>query len=229
MAVTFFDPGAGNYFAHKHLYIVDNPLSVSQLIDEGVKVLDERRTAANQRKRGKRNGLVPIYGGSTKPEENSIIVMAQGGFMALEVAATQAASGLRPGQTQLFWFKISNAALVEATINGGARASSTGYVELRAGVDGNGIYVDHFNDTCDMRWLPVRRNATDELRSMAFRTTEGELQQAINRLGKKAFHTTASELQQAITRLRHVPPPGVRLPPAIVYGVPGLDLGFLDE
>lgn len=107
-------------------------------------------------------------------------------------------------------FEISNAALVEAQANGQIRAASTGYVELRVGVDGNGIYVDHLHDTHDMRWQPVGRHATDQLHTTAFRTTD-------------------NELQQAITRLRHVPPPGVRLPPAIVYGVPGLDLGFLDE
>ncbi|MBN9144436.1 MULTISPECIES: hypothetical protein [unclassified Novosphingobium] len=210
MSVTFFDPGAGNYFGYKHLYVVDTPMTVSELIDEGIRVLAERRTASNQRKRGKLNDLVAYYGGSTKPDQNTLIVMSQGGLLALEVAATQAAAGLTPGQTRQFWFTISNAAVIQGRLNASTLAASTGDVKLRVGVDGTGVYVDHFDDTRNMRWLPVGRNATDQLQTMAFRTTD-------------------SELQNAITRLRHVPPPGVKLPPAIVYGVPGLDLGFLDE
>lgn len=210
MSVTFFNPGAGNFFGHKHLYIVDRPMSVAELIDEGQRVLDERRTAANQKKRGRVTDLTQSYGGSTKPNENTLIVMAQGGLMALENAALAAATGLALNKTCLFWFTISNAAVVTDDIDQGTSAASTGEVCLRAGRDATGVYVDHFDGMRNMRWLPVSVGATTQMKTMAFRTTPGEL-------------------QTAITQLRHVPPPGVKLPPAIVYGVPGLDLGFLDE
>jgi hypothetical protein len=210
MPVTFFDPVAGNFFGHKHLYIVSTPMSVDQLMDEGQRILDERRTAANQRKRKTNGALAQRYGGSTKPNENTLIVMTQGGLIALELAATQAATGLAIGRTQHFWFKISNAAVIHDDLNDGTAAASTGEIELRAGVNANGIYVDHLQGMRNMRWISVGDNALAQLKTMAFRTTD-------------------SELQAAITRLRHVPPPGAKLPPAIVYGVPGLDLGFLDE
>lgn len=209
MAVTFFDPGASNFFGYKHLYVVSTAMSVDALMDEGQRVLDERRTAANQRKRGG-GALSRLYGGSTKPTENTLIVMTQGGLVALELAATQAATGLAVGRTRLFWFNISNAAVIHDDLNNGTAAASTGEVQLRAGVNATGIYVDHFEGMRNMRWIDVGDTGMKQLKTMAFRTT-------------------SSELQQAITRLRHVPPPGAKLPPAIVYGVPGLDLGFLDD
>lgn len=210
MPVTFFDPGVGNFFGYKHLYVVSSPMSVDALMDEGVRILGERRRAANQRRSGRRDGLVQRYGGSTKPTENTLIVMAQGGLINLEMAATAAAAGLQPGRTRLFWFSISNAAVVSDHIDDGTAAASSGEVQLRVGVNGAGVYVDHFEGMRNMRWLNVSDNALSQMQTTSFRTTE-------------------SELQAAILRLRHVPPPGAKLPPAIVYGVPGLDLGFLDE
>lgn len=209
MPVTFFNPGVGNYFGYKHLYVVSTPMSVDKLMDEGYRILSERRTAANQRKRGGNDALVQRYGGSTKPNENTLMVMSQGGLIGLELAATQAATGLAIGRTRLFWFKISNAAVIHDDLQDGTSAASTGEVQLRAGVDANGIYVDHFEGMRNMRWINVGDNAMTQLKTMAFRTTD-------------------SELQAAITRLRHVPPPGAKLPPAIVYGVPGLDLSFIE-
>lgn len=78
MPVTFFDPAEKNDFGYKQLYIVSAPM-VAELLDGSVRTLDERRSAAHQRQRGKLNDPVPLYGGGAKPDENTLIVISQGG------------------------------------------------------------------------------------------------------------------------------------------------------
>jgi hypothetical protein len=209
MPATYFDPGQGNFFGYKHLYIIDGPASVETLLNEGERVLRERRTAANAKK-NKEHPLVQVYGGSTKPDENTLIVLSQGGFQTLDTAVLNFGATVPIGKKRVLHFQVSNAAVFHADINGTIRAATSGEVLLRVGRTVEYIYVDHFDGMSNMRWMMVGMGASKQLLSTSFRVTPGEL-------------------QTAITQLRHVPPPSVKLPPAIVYGVPGLDLGFLDD
>ncbi len=211
MPATYFDPGQGNFFGYKHLYVIDGPATVATLLSEGERVLWERRTAANRKKAKRRDDpLVQAYGGSTKPDENTLLVFSQGGFQALDTAVLNFGGSVALNKKKLMWFTVSNGAVFQADVNGQVRAATTGEVELRVGKNASGIFVDHFEGMRNMKWMNVGSGAAKQLQTTAFRVTPGEL-------------------QTAITRLRHVPPPGAKLPPAIVYGVPGLDLGFLDD
>lgn len=211
MAVTYFDPGEGNFFAYKHLHVIDGPATVDQLLTTGQRVLDERRAAANLKKaKRKDHALVKTYGGSTKPPKNTLLVFAQGGFQLLNAAVEKLGATVALNKKAMLWFTVSNGAVFYADTDGAVCSATTGEVELRVGKNAKGIFVDHLEGMRNMKWMVISRNATKQLVTTGFRTTEGEL-------------------QKAITQLRHVAPPGVKLPPAIVYGVPGLDLGFLDD
>lgn len=209
MTVTYFDPGQGNFFGYKHLCVVDGPATVATLLSTGERVLRERRAAANKKSQ-KNHPLVQTYGGSTKPPKSTLMVFSQGGFQNLTAAVEDFGASIALNKIGMLWFTVSNGAVFYADTSGAVCAATTGDVHLRVGKNNGGIYVDHLEGMRNMKWMTLSANAASQMQTTSFRVTEGEL-------------------QKALTQLRHVPPPGTELPPAIVYGVPGLDLGFLDE
>jgi hypothetical protein len=99
MPVTYFDPGRGNFFGYKHLYVIDGPATVATLLSEGERVLRERRAAANKRK-NKQHPLVQMYGGSTKPPKSTLLVFSQGGLQVLDAFVLACGATLAVGKSR---------------------------------------------------------------------------------------------------------------------------------